>query len=207
MLKKVFSLLISVIMFLSLFSGCGEAETANVVMPDIVFVKFFWEYTGNINGEYIDKNGYIRSFEFTGLDLSAELEADDKKLSDVKKISQYTEARGVYNIHDMILKHYEVADDNSIVKTISQEELSGYYDELLKVNTNKKIAVDGYAAFNDFVGWSCMYGIKNNNGSDEVIFIREYSKYYLTTKEKHADNLFWNFHIVFSQMMPMIGGW
>lgn len=205
MLKKVFSLLVSTIICLSLFSGCGEAETANVVMPDIVFVKFYWKYNGNINGEYIDKDGYIRSFEFTGLDLSAELEADDQKLSDVKKISQYTEARGVYKIHDMILKHYEVADDNSIVKTISQEELSGYYDELLKVNLNKKMKMVGYTTLQSLPDWSCMYGVKKDSNSiDEIVFIKESSNYYLATKEKHTDSLFWKCQTVFSQITP---GW
>ncbi|MCI5904902.1 MAG: hypothetical protein MRZ61_07170, partial [Oscillospiraceae bacterium] len=118
---------------------------------------------------------------------------------------QYTEARGVYKIHDMILKHYEVADDNSIVKTISQEELSGYYDELLKVNLNKKMEMVGYTTLDAFPDWSCMYGVKKDSNSiDEIVFIRESSNYYLATKEKHTDSLFWKCQTVFSQITP---GW
>lgn|GEM_PF-3532906 len=180
-----------------------DSEKLYAEMPDIVFVKFYWDYNGVITGEYIDKNGQVISFEFADMEFEPELENSALKLGEIKNIGQYSNARDIHKINELIYAHYK-NDNKYVVKNISDSEMSEYYSELLRINEKFGMDTYGYTVTNDLQGLSCMYGIRN---SDEIIFIREYGKYYLITAEKHTENLFYALHTVFSQMEPMINGW
>ncbi|MBQ6944068.1 MAG: hypothetical protein IJN43_07010 [Ruminococcus sp.] len=207
MFKKLLSGIMAVVLCVVGFSGCGESQTEEVEMPEIVFVKFYWDYTDIITGEYIDKYGCIRSFEFCDMELYTELDNSYQKFSTVKKINQYADVRNIKKVHDLIVEQYKDITNNTENKTIDADVLKQYYVELLQVNINKKMIS---CSFYDNMerGWSSMYGIrKNENNSEEFVFIRDYGNAYLTSKEKHTENLFYALHTVFSQMEPMVGGW
>lgn len=207
--KKVFACLLILVMALTL-SGCaGETETDVVQtdIPDIVFVKFNWDLGREIAGEYIDKDGNIRNFDFTQGEWK-EYDYRYDLISNVKKIYQYTDVRNVKTVNDMIIQHYKGSDENDIVGTVSAEALSGCYSELLQVNTSKKMKVEGWSYLDVIDPWACMYGIrKSSDGVDEIVFIREYELSYLTTKEKNANSLFTELGGVFSEMenVPLYG--
>ena len=197
--KKIFACLLVSVIALSLF-GCAEETETDVVLPDIVFVKFCWDYEYEITGEYIDKDGNIHGFEFKDGDWKDDDYQSDP-IHEVKKLYQYTDVRNVKTVNDMITQHYKGLDSIDAVGTVAAEDLNGYYSELLQVNTNKRMKVDGYTFFNVIEPWACMYGIrKNDDGIDEIVFIREYQTAYLTTKEKNANNLFTELGNVFSEM-------
>lgn len=201
--KRIFVILfLGAIILLTCFAS--EEKELYAEMPDIVFVKFYWDYNDVITGEYIDRNGQVTGFEFKGAELMPMLEESSSVLEDVKSIGQYPEVRDIHTINRLIYDHYYENNDRKIIKTVSENKMAEYYNELLRVDEGFWMDTDGYTITNDLQGLSCMYGIRN---SGEVIFIREYGKYYLTTAEKHTDNLFRSFHTVFSQMMPMINGW
>ncbi len=204
-LKRILvTVFLGTLMFLNCFvSAEKDSETLYAEMPDIVFVKFYWDYNDVITGEYIGKNGQVISFEFADMELEPEIENRASTLEEIKNIGQYSNAIDIQKINELIFAHYK-NDNKKIVKNVSDRDMSEYYSELLRVNEKFGMDTDGYTVTNDLQGLSCMYGIRN---SDEIIFIREYGKYYLTTAEKHTDNLFRSFHTVFSQMEPMINGW
>ena len=230
-LNRIISIILSSIITVTLLTCCAKTEsvpeettvsetTAATIpadlteeemaiwesMPEIVFVKFYWDYSDIITGEYIDKYGCIRSFKFDDMPYEPD-KAGDFTILDVKKIEQYAEARNVEKVHTRITEHYKIVSDEAIIKKIGQKELLDFYLELLQVNINKKMEYD-YFVDNALYGWSCIYGIrKDKNNVDKVIFLREYGHDFLTTKEKHTENLFYALHTVFSQMEPMVGGW
>lgn len=204
-IKRIFSIVISSIITVTLLAGCNKQE--DVVMPEIVFVKFYWDYENIITGEFISQNGQVISFEFTDMNFEKEFENSSRKLFEVNELNQYSEVRDIQKINKLIYEYYK-KNDYSVEKNIPQSNVIDYYNELCQVNTNYKMNTDGYTETNDLIGWTCMYGIrKNKENIDEFVFIREYGKYYLTTTEKHTNNLFWSFHDVFTQMMPMVEGW
>lgn len=206
MFKRIISGIMAIAFCVVVLSGCGEATT-DAEMPEIVFVKFYWDYADVITGEYIDKYGCIRSFEFCDMELYTELDNSYPKFSTVKKINQYADVRNIKKVHDLIVEHCKNTSDDKIIKTIEKDILKQYYFDLLQVDTDKKMIP---CSFYDNMerGWSSMYGIrKNENNSDEFVFIRDYGNAYLSSKEKHTENLFYALHTVFSQMEPMVGGW
>lgn len=204
--KKIFACLLVAVMALMLF-GCAEEAETDVALPDIVFVKFNWQDGREISGEYIDKDGNIRNFDFTQGEWK-EYDYRYDPISNVKKIYQYPDVRNVKTVNDMIIQHYKESDENDIVGTVSAEALNGYFSELLQVNTSKKMKVEGWSYLDVIDPWACMYGIrKNSDGADEIVFIREYETSYLTTKEENANSLFAELGGVFSEMedVPLYG--
>ncbi|MDE5992795.1 MAG: hypothetical protein K2G87_07060 [Oscillospiraceae bacterium] len=204
--KKIFACLLVSVIALTLF-GCAEETETDIVLPDIVFVKFNWDCGREIAGEYIDKDGNIRNFDFTHGEWK-EYDYRYDLISNVKKIYQYPDVRNVKTVNDMIIQHYKESDENDIVGTVSAEDLNGYFSELLQVNTSKKMKVEGWSYLDVIDPWACMYGIrKNSDGADEIVFIREYETSYLTTKEKNTNSLFAELGGVFSEMenVPLYG--
>ncbi|MBQ3160687.1 MAG: hypothetical protein IJC04_01015 [Oscillospiraceae bacterium] len=208
-IKRIFvTVFLGALMLLTCFvSAEKDSEKLYAEMPDIVFVKFYWDYNDIITGEYIDKYGCIRSFEFCDMELYSELDNSYPKFSTVKKINQYADVRNIKKVHDLVVEQYKDITNNTENKTIDADVLKQYYVELLQVNINKKMISCSFYD-NTERGWSSMYGIrKNENNSEEFVFIRDYGNAYLTSKEKHTENLFYALHTVFSQMEPMINGW
>lgn len=195
LLKRSISLALAFAVVLSL-SCCGgdkEIIPPDVGLPDIVFVMFFWDEDPSIIGEYIDKDGNIRSFKFTeeeGYDIGNEIFND--KINKIKRIYQYPEMRSISKVNDLVMQHYKEADDSSIVKTINADDLNSYYNELWQINTNAKMKACGMSVAAVADDLSCIYGIKKlNDSTSEIVFIRELNiKGYLSTKEKHTESLF-----------------
>ena len=197
--KKIFACMLVSVIALTLFECAEETET-DVVLPDIVFVKFNWQCGREIAGEYIDKDGNIINFDFTQGEWK-EYDYQSDPIHEVKKLYQYPDVRNVKTVNDMIIQHYKESDENDIVGTVSAEDLNGYFSELLQVNTRKKMKVEGWSYLDVIDPWACMYGIrKNSDGADEIVFIREYAASYLTTKEENTNNLFAELGGVFSEM-------
>lgn len=204
--KKIFACLLLSVAAAPLF-GCTKGTAEDVVLPDIVFVKFCQDYKYKITGEYIDKDGNIRGFEFKDGDWK-EHDYQDDPINKIKRMNQYTDVRNVKAVNDMITQHYKESDDSDVIRTADKEKLDKYYNELLQVNTNKKMKMEGYTVFNVVDPWACMYGIrKKDDATDEIVFIREYQTAYLTTKEKNANNLFTDLGKFFSEIdkVPLYG--
>jgi len=196
------SLLCFAMVFCIVFSlcGCKEEEISIDDMPEIVFVKFNWR-DDEFKGEYIDKEGYVRSFEIT--------EENDGSFRNnnraIKSIRQFGNTDAIKKADELIMQNFKNSSNENIVNKIGEEEMKSYYEELLKVNTNKRLKIEGFTVSCAVSEWYCIYGKKkNNDNEEEIVFIREAAglTYCFVTKEKHADNLFWDLADVFTKMEP-----
>ena len=99
--KRIFVILfLGAIILLTCFAS--EEKELYAEMPDVVFVKFYWDYNDVITGEYIDRNGQVTGFEFKGAELMPMLEESSSVLEDVKSIGQYPEVRDIHTINRLI---------------------------------------------------------------------------------------------------------
>ncbi|MGN0609002.1 MAG: hypothetical protein ACI4J6_07330 [Oscillospiraceae bacterium] len=202
MLNKIFALIVSTAMCLSLLSGCSEAETANVVMPDIVFVIFFHypeeiEYvTGTFIGTagyYIDKNGEIKYFEF---------EDKEEPAFDYEKeyitMEEYSDLRKLDELTEKIKENSFDTDFDAIQK----EKLISYYKKLLKIDPKNKLE-NTKNSLNAVFGLTCFYGVRiNGNNEKEYLVAHEYGDFYYSfiNNNYNVENLYKQLSEVFPEI-------
>ncbi len=196
---KFIIMLVTVILSAAiLLLGCGssvnQSTDNDIVLPDIVFVKYSYypgereyktgKFTGT-SGYYIDKNGYIKYFEFEDQEdrpfignYNGEfVEIDVEEYSTLRKLSEFTEKIRQYSFDTQF-------------DPIPKEDLVNYYKLLLKINSKENLKFESSNLCLVF-GSDCFYGVRTNeNNEEEYIVIYEGGDMYYINENKYANDLY-----------------
>ncbi|MBQ6944099.1 MAG: hypothetical protein IJN43_07180 [Ruminococcus sp.] len=176
MFKKFLSGIMAVAVCVVGLSGCGESQTEEVEMPEIVFITSHHDYGENIKGYFITNDGEMKMYDFRNI-------APDETYDLLEVMDQLDSAlcteidRG-----GIIIKEEDLPQ-------ISKEKLLEYYKTLKKINKNSKIvrcesgdtALSGYGHF---------YGIRyNRKDEQEIITLNGWGMFFENNLDKDAKNL------------------
>ena len=190
MLKKILNGIMAIAVCVVGLSGCGESQTEEVEMPEIVFVASFHypgvkDYlTGTFRGTAgycVDKNGNIKYFEF---------EYPNDPAYDYEKecitIAEYSEMRKLSEFH----KNVKASTIDTNFSAISQEDLSNYYKTSKKIKNKSKLQ-KAYTYIYHQGGGLRIYGVrKNADNIEEYVLIHESWTEFYYNKDNHAEKLY-----------------
>ena len=191
MLKKIISGIMVIAVCLVGLSGCGQENSADIVMPEIVFAAYNWspsetEYeTGTfigVSGSLIDSNGNIKYFEFEETN-EPYYNYDEESIT----MEMYSELRNMSEFHK---KAVENSVDTYKYSAVSKEDLQEYYGMLEKIDTDTEMLCQG-TLFPGINGLYCVYGVRINENNDvEYSPLMEIGDNYYKTENNYAEKLY-----------------
>ena len=168
-----------------------ELERLAQDMPEIVFVMSHQQGDGNIMGCYVMNTGEMKLFDYRSI-------APDE-VYDVKDIYEHIEEAYCDRLEPRNYIGYEerLITEEQLPK-LSQEEVTGYYKRLLRIEGDAEYIKWGWTL--DYGGLKKLYGIKKNElGEKECILLCGCG---IDSEYDHIDPEATKIYIEFSHIMP-----
>ena len=198
-LNRIISIILSSIITVTFFTACEKTDKNVTDMPNIVFVSFFYYPEKRVfndgffigtSGYYIDKDGNIKYFELQNVIENIYVD------SDIIRMKEYMDFRGIPTLHKIIEKN-SIEAESETISTVSVEQLENYYNMLLNIDADGKLAYDFVGdkssgiVIQSVSGIKCTYGVKyNSNGELEFVLLNENGNEYYINKNEKAEDLY-----------------